>query len=224
MRWGRWLHARWYGYLWRRARPESKVYLGALAFLLLGAGGFYLATIGSSAHASGADAYIVRRTSVVRTVVQVRNGHTIVKRIRSIQTVKLPAHAVTVKSLRTITEAGRVRSIPFTRVKYVPVTKLRTATIDRIVTSVVTRGGKTTTVVSTQPVTVQTTVPVTVQETLAVTQSKTVTDQRTITQPPVTTTVVSTTTTTTTVVHTTTQTRTVTVTTTVAGTTGGTTT
>jgi hypothetical protein len=213
VRWRRWLDARWYAYLWHRSRPESKVSLGVLVFVLLGVGGFYVASLIGSAHAARADAYIVRRTSVVRTVVEVRNGRRVVKEIRLVRTVKLPARAVTVKALRTVTAAGRVKSEPVTRVKYVPVNRVSTATVDRRVTTVVTRRGKTTTVVNTQPVTVETTVPTTVQNTQ--TQLQTVTHSTTVTSPPKTTTVLVTTTNQVTVVSTSTRVRTVTVTTTV---------
>jgi hypothetical protein len=212
VRWGRWLDARWYAYLWHRSRPESKVSLGVLVVVLLGVGGFYAESLVGSAHAARADAYIVRRTSVVKTVVEIRNGHRVVKEIRLVRTVKLPARAVTVKALRTVTSAGRVKSVPVTRVKYVPVTKVSTATVDRLVTTVVTRRGKTTTVVNTQPVTIETTVPTTVQNTE--TQLQTVTRSTTVTSPPKTTTVLVTTTNQVTVVSTTTRVRTVTVTTT----------
>jgi hypothetical protein len=195
VRWGRWLDARWYVYLWRRAGPETKIAVAGLTLAILGGGGFYLATLESSAHAAGPDAYILRRSTVVKTVM--RDGS--VKRVRVVQTVKVPARAVTVDSLRTITRAGGVKTVPVTRVKYVPVTK--TATVSRVVTDVLTRRGKTTTVVNTRPVTVESTVPVTVSETQTelqtVTQSQTVTTQR-VTTVGVTTTVVRTTT----VVHT----------------------
>jgi len=211
VRWGRWLDARWYAYLWHRSPPESKVSLGVLAFVLLGAGGFYVESVVGSAHAARADAYILRRTSIVRTVVQVRNGRRVVKQIRLVQTVKLPARALTVNSVRTVTAAGRVKSVPITRVKYVPLTKVRTATVARLATTVVTRRGKSTTIVNSEPTTVETTVPVTVQNT----ETQTVTHATTVTSPPNTTTVLVTTTNQVTVVSTTTRTRTVTVTTTV---------
>jgi hypothetical protein len=215
VRWGRWLDVRWYVYLWHRSRPESKVWLGMLVIVLLGAGGFYVESVVGSTRAAPADAYIVRRTSVVGTVVQVRNGHRVVKQIRLVRTVKLPAHAVTVNSVRTVTAAGRVKSVPVMRVKYVPLTKVRTATVARLVTTVVTRRGKTTTVVNRDPTTVETTVPVTVQDTQTQTQTQTVNHVTTVTSPPKTTTVLVTTTNQVTVVSTTTRVRTVTVTTTV---------
>ena len=209
MRWGRWFDARWYAYLWHRSRPESKVSLGVVVCVLLGVGGFYVESVVGSARAASTDAYILRRTAIVRTVVEVRNGRRIVKQVRLVRTVKVPAHAVTVSSVRTVTAAGRVKSVPVTSVRYVPLTKVSTATVDRGVTTVVTRRGKTTTVVNTEPTTVETTVPVTVQDT------QTVTRVTTVSSPPNTTTVLVTTTNQVTVVHTTTQTRTVTVTTTV---------
>lgn len=190
---GRWLDPNWYRYLWHRRLPtgaQATLVVGVATIVLVGgyfaAGGLVEASGGTS---SGADAYILRTTTVTKVTTIRRNGQTIVKRVPVVRTVRIKAKATTVRELQTVTTPQGVKTVPVDRVRYVPVTK----TVDRVVTNVVTKNGKTRTVVTNRPVTVQQTVSggtVSTTETRVVTNEHTVTNS--VTSPPDTTTVVRT--------------------------------